>query len=80
MRGVVCTFNGLVRSTVVRRGESRKLLLREGGNFGERIYAEMLIQVCRDYPSLPDPRTLSVKEIKFFYEGVRKELEEHTKG
>ena len=39
----------------------------------------MLLQICMDYPGLPDPRTLEDYEIKFFYEGLRKELKEHTK-
>jgi hypothetical protein len=39
----------------------------------------MLRQIARDYPGLPDPRTLTVDEIVFFYEGIRAELKEHTK-
>jgi hypothetical protein len=39
----------------------------------------MLRQVCRDYPGLPDPRTLTLAEIRFFYEGLREELKAHTK-
>lgn len=31
----------------------------------------MLRQICRDYPGLPDPRTLSLSEIRFFYDGLR---------
>jgi hypothetical protein len=43
------------------------------------VHTEMLLQVCRDYPGLPDPRTLTASEIRFFYEGLRHELQEHTK-
>lgn len=43
------------------------------------VYAEMLLQICRDYPGLPDPRTLTVDEIVFFYNGLRTELKKHTK-
>lgn len=43
------------------------------------VYREMLWQICRDYPGLPDPRSLTVEEICFFYEGLRAELREHTK-
>lgn len=43
------------------------------------VYGEMLLQICRDYPGLPDPRTLSLSEIRFFYEGLRPELRKHTK-
>jgi hypothetical protein len=42
-------------------------------------YCEMLLQIARDYPGLPDPRTLTVPEIVFFYEGVRPELIKHTR-
>jgi hypothetical protein len=38
----------------------------------------MLLQCARDYPGL-DPRTMAVHEIVFFYEGLRPELEKHTK-
>jgi hypothetical protein len=43
------------------------------------VYREMLRQVCRDYPGLPDPRTLTLTEIRFFYDGLRKELQRYTK-
>lgn len=43
------------------------------------VYSEMLIQICRDYPGLPDPRTLTLDEITFFYNGLRRELRGHTK-
>jgi hypothetical protein len=46
---------------------------------GARTYREMLLQCARDYPGLPDPRTLAVHEIVFFYEGLRSELEKHTR-
>lgn len=31
----------------------------------------MLIHICREYPGLPDPRTLTLSEIRFFYEPLR---------
>lgn len=43
------------------------------------VYREMLLQICRDYPGLPDPRTLTGSQIRFFYEGLRPELLKHTK-
>jgi hypothetical protein len=43
------------------------------------VYGEMLLQICRDYPGLPDPRTLTACEIRFFYEGLRGELRHATK-
>jgi hypothetical protein len=39
----------------------------------------MLLQISRDFAGLPDPRSLSMGEIRFFYEGVRLELRRHTK-
>lgn len=43
------------------------------------VYGEMLLQICRDYPALSDPRTLTMSEIRFWYNGLRSELREHTK-
>jgi len=59
---------------------SRKLTAKEGGNTFYNVYSEMLLQICRDYPGLPDARTLQASEIRFFYDGLRAELIEHTKG
>ena len=42
-------------------------------------YTWMMLQVARDYPGLPDLRTLTVGEIAFFYDGLRPELKKHTK-
>lgn len=42
-------------------------------------YGEMLLQCARDYPGLPDARTLSLPELVFFYEGLRPELRKHTR-
>ena len=42
------------------------------------VYREMLLQICRDYPGLPDPRTLTMGLIRFFYEGLRAELHKRT--
>lgn len=46
---------------------------------GGATYREMLLQICRDYPGLPDPRTLTIPEIVFFYEGLRPELQKYTR-
>lgn len=43
------------------------------------VYREALLQICSDYPGLPDPRTLTILEIRFFYEGLRRTLKEHTR-
>jgi hypothetical protein len=44
------------------------------------VYTEMLLQVCADYHSLPDPRTLRAHEIRFFYRGLHRDLIESTKS
>jgi hypothetical protein len=44
------------------------------------VHTEMLRQICRDYPGLPDPRVLKWHEIRFFYDGIRAELRELTKS
>ncbi len=77
MRGVVLVIDGLVTVPLVRQGGDFKHPKR--GHTFAAVYQEMLIQVCRDYPGLPDPRTLTASEIRFFYEGLRRELEQHTK-
>jgi hypothetical protein len=43
------------------------------------VYGEMLLQICSDYPGLGDWRELSMTEIRRFYNGIRKSLQEHTK-
>jgi hypothetical protein len=42
------------------------------------VYREMILQVARDYPGLPDVRTLSMDEIRFFYDGLRAELRRYS--
>jgi hypothetical protein len=42
------------------------------------VHVEMLIQICRDYAGLPDPRDLTLTEIRWFYDGLRPELKRHT--
>lgn len=34
----------------------------------------MLVQICLDYSSLPDARTLELPEIRFWYNGIRSQL------
>lgn len=43
------------------------------------MYLEMMLQICTDYPGLPDVRTLTLREIRFFYNGLRDGLYERTK-
>ena len=84
MRGAFRAFNGLVQVALVRAGADFKHPLRDPqgrrvGHTFQPVYTEMLLQICRDYPALPDPRTLKAREIRFFYEGLRAELKEQTK-
>jgi hypothetical protein len=57
----------------VRHGADARL------STGGATWTEMLLQCARDYPGMPDCRTLTVREIVFFYEGLRPELRRHTK-
>lgn len=38
------------------------------------VYTAMFVQICRDFSTLPDPRTLKASEIRWFYESLRPEL------
>ena len=66
-------FFGLTAAELVRSGAE------QGGFRFVEAHVEMLLQVCRDYSGLPDPRTLKAHEIRFFYDGLRAELKQHTK-
>lgn len=50
---------------------------RPGHTF-DRVHIEMLLQICADYNSLPDVRTLRAHEIRFFYNGIRAGLHKTT--
>lgn len=78
MYGGSYSFFGLVKTSLVRRGADEKLL--KGSHVFQPVYSEMLLQIARDYPGIPDVRTLKISEIRFFYEGLREELKHHTKG
>jgi hypothetical protein len=39
----------------------------------------MLLHVAAEYPGLPDVRTLTFDEIRFFFEGMRPALKRATK-
>ena len=58
-------FFGVVKTPIVRFGEDDKYT---GGEHKlPLVYGEMLLQVTRDYSGLPDCRTLTLSEIRFFY-------------
>lgn len=71
------SFFGIVKALLVRFGEDTKL--EKGQHNFTNVYTEMFLQICRDYSSLPDPRTLRMSEIRFYYDGLRSELKEHTR-
>ena len=77
MRGTFRLVDGLTATSLIRRGGEWKHPKR--GHKIDLVYTEMFLQISRDYPSLPDVRTLKFREIRFFYDGLRNELIEHTK-
>ena len=48
----------------MRNGVDEKL--PKGDNTRINVYKEMLLQVARDYSGLPDARTLTASQIRFF--------------
>jgi len=75
-------FELKVSTKLVRKGSDAELPRdRETGKSTHTlfpVYSEMLLQICRDYPALPNPRSLSMTEIRFFYNGLRNTLHEMT--
>lgn len=45
---------------------------------GSTAAQSALLQIARDYASLPDIRVLKLSEILFYYDGLRDELERRT--
>lgn len=43
------------------------------------VHAEMIYQIARDYPGLPDVRTMKLSEIRWWYDGLRGELRRATR-
>jgi hypothetical protein len=39
----------------------------------------MLLTICRNYRVLPEPRSMKLAEIRWFYDGIRESLKEATK-
>ena len=57
---------------MVRHGVDERLT--RGRHRIVAVYSEMLLQIAREYPGLPDPRTMELEEIRFFYNGLRGDL------
>jgi hypothetical protein len=72
-----------VATPLVRGGVDDFLIKRpdrdEPGHTLLPVYGEMFLQICQDYHSLPDPRTLTLAEMRYFYSGLRSGLKQHTK-
>lgn len=81
------TFFSITTVLLIRHGIEERLPIKIDAKTGVsyatnlffRVHREMLLQICQDYNSLPDYRTLSVSEIRFFYGGLREGLKETTK-
>lgn len=58
----------------VGKDSNGKLLLADRVD----LHVEMLLQITTDYPGLPDVRTLTASDIRFFYNGLRQSLKKHT--
>lgn len=65
-------IGGLAATPLVRHGVDE--FLTRGRHRIVTVYTEMLLQVAREYPGIPDPRTLTLDEIRFFYAGLRHDL------
>lgn len=70
-------FRGPVAITLVREGADVLLPYNERTRFA--VFGEMLVQICRDYSSLPNIRKMATYEIEFFYDALRYELKKATK-
>lgn len=63
---------GIARVPLVRHGADERLT--RGRHRVVAVYTEMLLQISHEYPGIPDPRTMTMEEIRFFYEGLRADL------
>jgi len=76
LHGAYHAFNGLVRVTLIRYGADYRL--PKGGHNYINVYSEMLLQICMEYPGLPDALVLEAAQIRFFYAGLRAQLIKQT--
>jgi hypothetical protein len=75
--GIDNAFNGLVRTKLVRKGVEEKL--QDNQHTYVNVYAEMFLQICMEYPGLPNALELNSAQIRFFYMGLRSTLINRTK-
>jgi len=69
-----------VCTPLVRGGGNVWFSKWEGGHGLVRVYSEMMTQCAFNYPGLPDPRTMTLDEIRYFYESLRPSLKQSTKN
>lgn len=69
-------FNAKCLTEVVHEDGQKAPL--EGANLFD-VLAVMVIALVSEYRSLPDYRTLSATEIRFFYRGLESELKERAR-
>ena len=83
MSGHLRAFFSEVATLLVQDGKDARLPDdRETGETQHTmfaVYGVMLTQICMDLPGLPDPRSLRMSEIRFFYDGLRPTLRQRTK-
>ena len=69
-----------MRSTIILKGAEVNFKRDNKGGLHRlrrlEVYSHMLLTIISRYPSLPDYRTLSSNDIRFFYNGLRINLKE----
>jgi len=65
-----------MRTPLVRGGVDARI--PGGGHTALNVHTEMIYQICTDFNGLPDVRTLTAGEIRFFYDGLRARLRKDT--
>lgn len=51
-----------------------------GGHTLIPVYSMMLVTICLEYRSLPDPERMTMRQIRFYYNGIRKLLAKKLKA
>jgi hypothetical protein len=66
-----------VRVALVRGGEDFRH--QNGAHRLPAVYGEMMLQVAQDYSGAPDVLNMRAHQIRFFYNGIRRKLQQETK-
>ncbi len=67
-----------VLTPLVRGGADAYIAEPDGGHGLVNVYSEMLAQCTRAYSGLPDARTLTMSDIRFFYDWLRADIRRAT--